>query len=336
MLLFEPAPGIQVHASSLLVRPSGDHVVAWFAGAHEGARDSTVHVLTSDDSTIRPIAPEDDLPHWNPVLADGPDGRTWLFFKRGHRIDEWTTWVCTSGDGGHSWSAPTELVPGDRSGGRGPVRQAPLLLGGLWLAPGSVEVWEPPRWDSFLDVSSDGGLTWEQVPLPLDHSAVRGAGCIQPAVVVLPDSRLVALTRSSGGSVHRSVTRDPYSWPALQPSTLPNNNSGIAAAALADGRIVVCHNDASDDWGARSRLVLSESDDAGRSWRRLAVVAEHAGADAATGQPSTVAATGVVTTGEGEYSYPSMQVVGDEAWITYSWQRRSIALERVRLGGPTP
>ncbi|GAB3810794.1 exo-alpha-sialidase [Tessaracoccus terricola] len=332
-LLLEPTAGVQVHASTLLVTASGHYVVAWFAGSHEGAADSTIHVLSSDDGAVRPIAPQDAVPHWNPVLAAGPDGATWLFYKRGHRIDEWTTWRCTSTDGGRTWSPPAELVSGDASGGRGPVRQAPVQVGELWVAPGSVEVWEPPRWDCFMDVSADAGRTWRQVRLPLDHDAVRGAGCIQPTLVALPDGTLVTLTRSSAGAVFRSVTRDPCSWPGLRPTTLPNNNSGIAAVGLADGRIVACHNDATDDWGARSRLVLSVSDDAGETWRQVRVVVDGAGGDASapTGAPAGAAVTGVVTTGDGEYSYPAMQVVGDELWVSYSWQRRSIALERIRI-----
>ena len=33
----------------------------------------------------------------------------------------------------------------------------------------------------------------------------------------------------------------------------------------------------------------------------------------------------------GEFSYPSTRVVGDELWVTYTWQRRGIALTRVPL-----
>lgn len=328
-LLFEPVTGGQVHASTLL-HLGPDFLVAWFAGSHEGAANSTVHVYSSNGGRIRAIAPDDPLPHWNPVLAHGPDGRIWLVFKRGWRIDEWSTWVCHSVDDGRSWSAPAELVPGDRTGGRGPTRQAPLLVDGLWLAPGSVEVWDPPRWDSFIDVSDDAGRTWARTLLPLDHDAIRGAGCIQPCMLQLPGGELVVLTRSTAGAVFRSATRDPRRWPALEPTSLPNNNSGIAAVVLPDGRIVCCHNDATEDWGARSRLVLSVSDDGGVSWDCAGVVVD--GGDAAGGAPAGAAATGVITSGDGEYSYPCLQVVGDELWTTFTWQRRSIALDRRPLG----
>ncbi len=333
-LLFPPVDGVQVHASTLLPRPSGVLLVAWFAGPGEGHPDTGIQVLRRDGAQDRltPIAPDDPQPHWNPVLTEGPDGLVWLFYKRGHRIDQWTTWVCRSSDDGLTWSDPAELVPGDTSGGRGPTRQAPLYRDGLWLAPGSVEVWEPPAWDSFLDLSSDGGRSWQQVMLPLDHAAMRGAGCIQPCLVER-DGELIVLTRSTAGRVFRSATRDPFAWPPLQPCGLPNNNSGIAAVALPDGRIACLHNDATDDWGARSRLVLSVSSDAGLTWQPALTVVDGAasGRPPADGKPQAASATGVVTTGEGEYSYPALLLVGDELWATYSWQRQSIALVRLAL-----
>lgn len=337
-LLFPPEPGVQVHASSLLVLDNSDFLVAWFAGSHEGASDTTIRVMrwVGAETTIIDVAPQDDLPHWNPVLACGPDGALWLFFKRGWRINEWTTWVCRSDDRGLRWTAPREMIPGDNSGGRGPVRQAPLRSGDLWIAPGSVEQWETPRWDCFMDVSADRGQTWERVEIPLDHASVPGAGCIQPCLLESPDGTLVALARSTAGAVFRSATKTPYSWPPLEPIDLPNNNSGIAAVALPDGRVVACHNEATADWGARSTLVLSQSHDAGLTWERMHMVVEGSAAlmdnssSPADGSPTSASASGVVTSGDAEFSYPSMALVGPEFWLTYSWQRRSIALVRVR------
>ena len=303
--------------------------MAWYAGPHEGHPLTGVQVLrrSAEGSTLVPILPEDPVPHWNPVLSEGPDGQVWLFFQRGHRIDHWTSWVCRSGDDGVTWGEPVELVPGDAGGGRGPNRQAPLLHHGLWLAPGSIEVWEPPAWDSFIDISADGGSHWQQVRLPLDHAAVPGAGCIQPCLVEV-DGELIVLARSTAGRVYRTATRDPFSWPPLVPTQLPNNNSGLAAVALPDGRIACLHNDAAGDWGSRSRLVLSISSDRGWSWEPVTTVVEGA-PGAADGSPQTAAATGIVTTGEGEYSYPAMVLVGDQLWATYSWQRQSIALVKL-------
>ena len=364
--LISPVDGVQVHGSTLLPRRSGILLAAWFAGPHEGHPQTGVQVLrrgvwdtgtvpvsrdTGDGSccptlalttwdtgtvpvshvrsSVTPILPGDGVAHWNPVLTEGPDGEVWLFFKRGHRIDQWTTWVCRSSDEGLTWSSPVELVPGDASGGRGPTRQAPVSRDGLWLAPGSIEQWEPPAWDCFIDVSADGGARWEQVMLPLDHEVVAGAGCIQPCLLEVGDE-LVVLARSTAGRVYRSATRDPFTWPALTPTDLPNNNSGLAAVVLPDGRIACLHNDASGEWGARSRLVLSVSADAGLTWETVSTIVEGV-AGAADGTPQAAAATGIVTTGEGEYSYPAMVLFDDRLWATYSSERRSIALVKLEL-----
>lgn len=327
----DPTGSRQSHASSLLVH--GDHVlVAWFEGSHEGSPDTRVMLargsLDGSFGEPRVVAPA-PTPHWNPVLATGPDGRVWLFFRRGPRIDTWTTWVCRSDDAGATWSGAVELVPGDASGGRGPVRQAPVPYAGAWVAPGSVEVWsEPPVWDSFVDVWTPSG-TWRRVDLPLDHAGFRGAGSIQPALVVGGRGQLVALTRSTGGAVLRSETSDPYRWPPLRPCGLPNNNSGLAAVSLPNGRLACVHNSATEDWGSRARLVVSTSGDDGLTWASGAVLEDRSGE--AGGRPAAAAASGVVTTGEGEFSYPSARVVGDELWVTYTWQRRGIALTRVPL-----
>lgn len=337
MVALRPLGAPQSHASSLLV--AGDTVlVAWFAGSHEGASDTRVHLARGrrDGTFDRPTVVADaDVPHWNPVLADGPDGRLWLFFRRGATIDTWTTWACHSTDDGLTWGEATELVPGDRSGGRGPVRQAPVAYRGAWVAGGSVEVWsDPPVWDSVVDVSPDG-RTWRRVPIPLDHAIVPGAGSIQPALVVGTRGQLVALTRATGGSVLRSETTDPLAWPPLTPCGLPNNNSGLAAVALPDGRLACVHNPGSDDWGARCPLVVSLSDDDGHTWRR-GVTVESGSDPSRTGAPLGAAAHGVRTTGEGEYSYPSVAVVDDELWVTYTWQRQGIALARIPLDALEP
>ncbi len=330
-----PLGRAQSHCSTLLTLGEVT-LVAWFAGAHEGAPDSRIMLARrlGDRGFNEPYLLWDEgPPQWNPVLETGPDQRIWLFFRRGPNIQTWTTWVTRSADRGRTWSTPELLVPGD-CGGRGPVRNPPVIYGGVWVAPGSVERWgEPPRWDCFVDLYD--GQRWQQVPIPLDHTRLRGAGCIQPALVE-QGGALVALARSTAGAVFRCETRDPYHWPALQPTSLPNNNSAISAVNLPDGQIACVHNPSRENWGARCPLVISVCSD-GRSWQRRVTVESGAALDEAPppatsdGRPDTAHATGVVTTGAGEYSYPSARVVGDQLWISYTWQRQGIVEARVPL-----
>ncbi|WP_460769612.1 exo-alpha-sialidase [Mariniluteicoccus flavus] len=344
MVAIEPLGARQSHASSLLI--VGETVlVAWFAGTHEGAMDTRIHVARGDRDgqfDVPRIVADAPCPHWNPVLAEGPDGRVWLFFRRGPRIDTWTTWICHSTDAGATWSDAVPLVEGDTKGGRGPVRQAPLRHRDVWVAPGSVEVWEPEAtWDCFVDLTVDG-TAWDRVHIPLDHHDLRGAGCIQPSLVLGGAGQLIVLTRSTTGRAHRSATADPRRWPPLSPCGLPNNNSGLAAVTLPDRRLAAVHNPATDDWGARCPLVVSVSDDDGLTWAQAGFLEDGSRFPGAPslrddpepgkdGRPLGAAASGVVTTGDAEFSYPSAAVVDDELWVTYTWQRRGIALARVTV-----
>ncbi|MGI6877408.1 sialidase family protein [Microbacterium sp. gxy059] len=327
----------QAHASSTIAHR--DRVLcAWFGGTREGTPDNRIWLAArpSDGEwgEPRPLVAA-DVAHWNPVLAEGPSGDLWLFFKRGERISEWRTLVIRSSDGGATWSAPEELVPGDRSGGRGPVKNPPLRRAdGTWLAPGSVEEWGArPTWSAFVDRSSDGGRTWSRIPLPLDRARLRGAGVIQPALWE-EDGEVVALARSTEGSAFLSRSRDGETWTPLEPTALANNNSGLTALAVAPGLVACVHNPVSGDWAARCPLSVSLSRDGGRTWREAVTIEDGAtpvpdepllAPSAPSGAGSFAGAdSGVVTDGSGEYSYPSACLVDGGLLITYTWQRRGI------------
>lgn len=346
---------VQAHASTVL-RTEASTLAAWFAGTREGAPDSQIWLSRRADGADGWVAPvrltQERVAHWNPVLATGPGGDHWLFYKRGARISQWETMVRRSSDDGETWSAPSELVRGDR-GGRGPVKNPPLLLGdGTWLAPGSVERWDGCiRWDGFVDVSVDGGSTWSMSGIPLDRSALRGAGVIQPALWQ-DGSDVIALLRSTEGWAYRSISADGGgTWSPAAPTPLPNNNSALTVVALPDGRAACVHNPVSGDWGARCPLSVSVSEDAGRTWvERLVVedgqtpidtdptrVPQRPGEQAAGPQGFDPGDSGVLTTGVGEYSYPSAALDTDHAGpghlvVTYTWQRRGIVEARVPLG----
>lgn len=353
ILAMRPDGRRQSHCSSLLITPSGAALVAFFAGTREGASDCRIMISRIDRAAsegARPPAITVQLPsrlngpHWNPVLTLGLDDRIWLFFKVGDTIPGWQTWVCHSGDDGWTWSSARPLVPNptgqlrDESGGRGPVRHPPVRLGEAWVAPGSIEQWtDPPRWDCFVDVSADAGRSWNQSWLPLEHDGMRGAGCIQPALWRNPEGGLTALCRSTAGAAYRSTSVDGREWSPLTPVELPNNNSGLAAVPLPDGRILSVHNPSTDNWGPRCPLVASISADDGLTWRQALIIEDGSGLPGAPddagrledGKPTDAAASGVITEGDGEYSYPSAALVGTEVWVTYTWQRRGIALARV-------
>ena len=328
----------QCHASTLLVA-DGRITVAWFGGTAEGTQDNAVWMAhrAADGSWTAPAVADGDgvIARWNPVLSPAPGGGFRLFLKRGHRISEWTTWVMRSDDG-LAWSR-AEPVRADAADA-GPVKNPPLAWDGLWLAPASVETAPPaPRWDAHVDVSSDGGATWRRWPVPFDHGSARGPGLIQPSLWPSPHG-VTLLARSTEGFAYRSHSQDGRHWAPARPTQLPNNNSGLCATALPGGRVVCAHNPVSGQWAPRCPLVLSVSDDDGRTWRQRVVLDD--GETLLEGRPArrpsregTIEGRddGVITDGVGEYSYPTLVVAGDEVLVTYTWQRRGIVLARVPL-----
>ena len=149
------------HASTVIVTPDG-LLSCWFGGTHEGKEDVAIWSSRKvDGQWTAPVKLADGAEaNWNPVLFYNEQGKLHLFYKEGQQISDWKTYLMTSEDNGKTWSEPCEMVAGDISGGRGPVRNKPLALSnGTVLAGGSIEKGE---WTAFVDVSADGCATWEK------------------------------------------------------------------------------------------------------------------------------------------------------------------------------
>ncbi|MGO4341186.1 exo-alpha-sialidase [Pedococcus sp. 2YAF34] len=331
----------QCHASTLLHMPDGDLLCSWFAGEAEGSIDNSIWLARgSRDGAGWRFEDAEEMTdfadaHWNPVLGQAPGGEVALFYKVGRPISRWQTWVRRSEDG-RLWSRPEELVPGD-VGGRGPVKNPPVVSrDGAWVAPASVEAapeaGRPAVWDCFADVSRDGGVTWQaSSPFPINHATFEGAGMIQPTIWVGQDGRLHALTRTTAGAAWRSTSTDGgCSWSVAEPTSLPNNNSGLCAVAHVDGTVFCAHNTSDVSWGPRNELVLSKSTDDGRTWEALCEIERlpesHEGFD---GQDA-----GVVTGGQGELSYPTLIVDAADPGrllVSYTRERSAIAVATIEL-----
>ncbi|MGG4555000.1 sialidase family protein [Paenibacillus humicus] len=325
LILGTDKPFASCHASHLAVLPSGDILAVWFAGSKEGADDSAIWCSRrTGGSWSQPlqIAAGVEEPCWNPVLMNLPGGELMLFYKIGRWIKEWRTLYKISKDEGRSWSAASELVPGDR-GGRGPVRNKVIVLAdGTWIAPASAE---DGIWTSFADRSQDQGLTWQRSEeigiagiqrsdiqavksdIPVSEQSFYGRGVIQPSVWESQPGQVHMLMRSSEGFIHRSDSQDGgVHWSAAYPTSVPNNNSGMDVVRMEDGTLVLCCNPVGVNWGPRTPLVLMASTDNGLTWTQEAVLEN----------------------GEGEFSYPAILAYGDQVYLTYTWNRVNIAFRK--------
>lgn len=308
--IYDNIPGIpSCHASTVLPLCDGTVVSAWFAGSAEGKDDVGIYCAVRKDgvwSAPQRVDREPGVPHWNPVL-DLNGGTVRLYYKKGKRIPHWVTCFCESTDGGKTFGEPRELVPGDDSGGRGPVKDKILHTSdGRLVAPLSTEY---RGWKCYADISEDGGATWTKsalIPRPLNEKRCP-IGMIQPTFREV-GGKIYALMRSNGGYIYSSVSEDGgHTWAKAKKTCLPNNNSGLDSV-YADGRLWLVYNPVGENWGERTPLRLSVSDDNGETF-------------------STVAD---LETAKGEYSYPAITEKDGILRITYTWNRKKIVYAEVQ------
>ncbi|MBQ4044310.1 MAG: exo-alpha-sialidase [Clostridia bacterium] len=307
-LLYESGGPIpSCHASTLTFAPDGTLLTAFFGGTKENADDVEIYLCRRTDSgwsePQRMSVPSGD-PTWNPVLFTDGDA-VHLWYKRFRPIARWRTFTRILRDG--VWSEERELIPEDRSGGRGPVKNKPIRLSdGTILAGASHESEDGKTWRAFADLSRDGGKTWtrtDYVPAP------AGVKLIQPAVWQSEEG-VHMLLRSDAGFIYRSDSADGgQNWCRAYPTDLPNNNSGLDAVRMSDGTLALVCNPVAANWGARTPLTLFLSRDNGRTWERAADL----------------------ETEPGEYSYPAVISRDGELHITYTYRRKTVAYCRVTL-----
>ncbi len=274
--VFQDGGVTSCHASTLLNLKSGQFLLACFDGSEEGKEDVGIRLMQGHQGghwTGQRIKIRNEA-HWNPVLFRLPsNSEIALYFKVGQQISNWKTYVCYSSDEGASWSFPEELVLNDYSGGRGPVKNKPILLhNGVIAAPASLE---RKRWSAFVDLSRDNGKTWVRsaaVPMADQNSCEAKSensllGAIQPTLWESVPGTVHMLLRSNNHRIYRSDSLDGgLTWCNIYPTELPNNNSGIDLVKLTDGTLLLLCNPNPGNMGPRRKLSLFLSNDNGHSW----------------------------------------------------------------------
>ena len=311
------------HASTVVALPDNELLCCWFGGTHEGAADVAIYASrrTSAGWSAPQVLAAGAEANWNPVLFQAAADRLLLFYKQGNAIASWQTWVRSSSDHGRTWSEPRELVAGDVSGGRGPVRNKPIRLkDGRILAGASTE---HGKWQAFADISDDNGVSWHKSSLveiadlsyqagektaesdiAVSQQSFYGRGVIQPSLWQSADGSVHMLLRSSEGYIYRSDSSDRgATWCAPYALPLPNNNSGLDLVRTEAGNLFLVCNPVAANWGQRSPLSLFKSVDEGASWHRLLDLETEAA----------------------EFSYPAIISVGAKIIITYTYKRQNIA-----------
>lgn len=302
----------ECHASYLTVLDDGSIFCVFFHGTTEGRSDVRIYgVLRNPKGRWGypfPITEDDGVAHWNPVLHRKKDGTYVLYYKAGINTASWKTYFCTSTDNCKTWSAAEELVEGDESGGRGPVRNKPVYLSdGSLLAGASTEQGE---WKCFFDRSTDDGITWQCSNLLSISDEMKGKypalvnkGIIQPTIWE-SESGAHALMRSSEGRIYRTDSTDFIHWNQPYAIDVPHNNKAIDTVRLPDGRILLACNPVENGNDTKSVTPLS-----------LLVSADDG---------KTFSFYSHLYTMEGRYFYPALQYQDGKLHITFTWNRKSI------------
>jgi len=308
--IFETAPYPSCHASTIAETSPGKLVAAWFGGTAERNPDVGIWVSRNEGgkwsepvevaSGMQNEGPR--MPTWNPVLFESPSGKLHLFYKVGPSPGEWWGMTMTSEDSGRTWTKPARL-PGKLIG---PVKNKPIVLkDGAWLSPSSSE---SQGWVVHMERSTDQGRTWDYIGPLNDGRTVRA---IQPTLLAHPDGGIQMLARGRDGKIVESWSSDGgLTWAPLHDGVLPNNNSGLDAVTLKDGRFLLVYNHSTRDqpgMGHKGRGILNVATSRdGKAWE-AALVLDY------LDQPGK------------QFSYPSViQAADGLVHIVYTWHRQRI------------
>lgn len=297
-----------VHAATAAETPEGI-VVAWFGGSYEGASDVCIWQSRLEGNMVwsEPVMVADGRINdstryacYNPVLYYDQSGELLLFFKIGPNVAGWTGWMKRSNDYGKTWSH-AEALP---AGYLGPIKNKPLLVDGTLICPSSTE---KEGWKIHFEYTDDLGRNWSRSKALNDPDKITA---IQPAILDHGNGRLQALCRSQDGYINETWSVDAGKiWSPLVHTSLPNNNSGLDAVTLKDGRHLLVYNHvqppptATEGRGERSPLNIAVSKD-GINWNAAMVLEnDH----------------------KGEYSYPSVIATSSgKIVVVYTWRREKI------------
>jgi len=316
-----PAPhGMpSAHASTLTPLPGNRLLAFWWAGSRESGPDVKVFASTwangawsAPSMVVSRASLGAELGYGvrrigNPVAWTDRDGRIHLYVVA-TGLGGWAAARIAhlvSRDHGKSFHVRRVLPTSPLFNTSALVRTAPLALsdGGWWL-PVYFEIGN--KYPMLMAFDAEGNPT---SLARIGHST----SALQPSIVAVSKDEVRAVMRDDSNQqlVQHASSRDGgATWQDLPALDLPNYSTSVAAIRLSSGQFLMLHNHVEGGASARSLLRLSISQDM-RTWRKIADIARGPAGD--------------------EFSYPSMEQVGDELHVTYTWQRQAIAHHRYRI-----
>ena len=303
--IYEKASFPSCHASTITETKQG-LLAAWFGGTHENHPDVCIYTSScikgkwSPPELVADGIVNDTLryPCWNPVLFKRDNGDIVLYYKVGKDPRSWWGMYKISKNEGKTWSGASQ-IPDSLLG---PIKNKPeSIKNGTILYPTSIETRQ--SWNVYLESSDQKLKHWEKTNI--DNN---GINAIQPTILFHENGKIQMLCRTKEKRVAETWSDDQgKTWTPLQLTSLPNNNSGLDAVTLKNGRhLLICNP---IEKGRNKISVLSSAD--GKIWDNLIVLED---------QP------------KGEFSYPAIiQAKDGTVHITYTYNREKIKYVKLEI-----
>lgn len=213
----------------------------------------------------------------NPAVGQMQDGTIVVAYAEASTYNEkgefdtsvgaYTMYYVTSVDNGETWSKKHRLPHGPIKNGS-PYGKIILLPDGKALMPvyggynseytGPVEIPENTKHISGILRSTDNGKNWG------DFSIISATDHNETALCFLPDGRLIAMMRTSHGSIEQSESTDyGYNWSKPKSVTFPNQHPADICL-LQDGHLLLVYGNRIKPYGVGVML----SYDNGKTFER--------------------------------------------------------------------
>lgn len=296
------------HGSTVAELPDGTIAAVWYHGVAEKSPDLRIVwsklAPNSDEWTWPEVLFDDpDYSEGNPALWIDEDGVFYVFFVSifGDGWDQSKIRLIKSYDNGETWTDHVFL----REQYCWMTRHRPLrLANGDLLLPLYNECLAYPV---FMR-STDNFNTWtEEAHFTLEYYS-QHTGQIQPALILLKDGRISAITRD--GTPTRRIKRmtsddNGITWTKSFPLELPNSGTSVDQVALKNGHVVVVYNDSPND---RFPLTVALSYDGGETFVAIKNINDEC------------------DQGSCSYAYPSIAQSKRDGtiWVTYTHNRQTI------------
>jgi len=303
--IYNQAQFPQCHASTIVETNNG-LLAAWFGGTHEKNPDVCIYASSIENGHWRtPVLIADGVindslryPCWNPVLFKRQNGDIILYYKIGPSPRKWWGVYKISSDEGETWSDENRIPDGLY----GPIKNKPETLSdGNILYPTSVETSD--KWNIYVEKSNQYLSNWKKIEINNN-----GFNAIQPTILFHGKNKLQMLCRSKNKKIVETWSEDNgNTWSPIEATSLVNNNSGIDAVTLSNGKQLLICNPVEK---GRNKLSLFISED-GKKWKELLILED---------QP------------KGEFSYPAIiQGKDGSIHITYTYNRVKIKYVHLEL-----